>query len=88
MIPSQTARVFSQDVGELIVEENPMEDFLGEVCIFKKYLLLLDVIFPPHSLAKNPPHDLQMIAKKWESAEVNTVSVGCVAERFVLISCT
>ena len=79
--------MFSQDVGELIVEENPMEDFLGEVCIFKKYLLL-DVIFPPHSLAKNPPHDLQMIAKKWESAEVNTVSVGCVAERFVLISCT
>ena len=88
MIPSQTARVFLQDVGELIVEENPMEDFWGEVCILKKYLLLLDVIFPPHSLAKNPPHDLQMTAKKWESAEVNTVSVGCAAERFLLISCT
>lgn len=56
--------MFLQDVGELIVEENPMEDFLGEVCIVKKYLLLLDLIFPPHSLAKNPPHDLQMTAKK------------------------
>lgn len=56
--------MFLQDVGELIVEENPMEDFWGEVCIFKKYLLLLDLIFPPHSLAKNPPHDLQMTAKK------------------------
>lgn len=45
-------------MGELIVEENLMEDFWGEVCIFKKYLLLLDVIFFFYLLVKNLLYEL------------------------------